>query len=211
MMLFKKILVCLILFVLLSVPLLAAAQIGEYIKKLYETAIGVGGIAAVAVIVFGAIYITLSGSSPQRRQEGRSYIIAAIWGIVLLLGAYIILNTINPQLVTLSPPGGETLTSSKKEIPGCPLSAWESCDPYLLTKRGMQLTKLLDCDRGCEQAIQYRDVTPIEVEQIHRFPLYPSKAGPQYGECVIYAYTDMEGNRTALNRRGLNTCPPPKK
>lgn len=234
MMLFKKILVCLILFVLLPAPLLAATQssikidlpsskevgtnIGEYIKRLYEASIGVGGIAAMAVIVFGAIYITLSGSTPQKRLEGKSYIIAAIWGIVLLLGAYIILNTINPELVTLSPPGGETLTPSKKdEIPDCPLSVWKSCTPQFLKQR-MQLSKLLDCGRdhgdfgmGCEQDVFYIPVTPpIEVEQIHRYPFYPSKVGPQDAECVVYHFTDVEGTTSVLSRRGLKMCTPIK-
>lgn len=73
-----------------------------FIGDLYKFAYGISGIIAVGMIVFGAIYYTTSGDSPQRANEGKDYIFSALWGLGLLAGSYLILNTINPQLVDLS-------------------------------------------------------------------------------------------------------------
>ncbi|MEX1014478.1 MAG: hypothetical protein WDZ80_04940 [Candidatus Paceibacterota bacterium] len=91
-------------------------DIGSFINDIYNTALGVGGIAAVAVIVYGSIYLTISGASPDKQKEGRDIITAAIWGVVLLFGAYVVLNTINPQLVELSSPRGPQLTPTTTSL-----------------------------------------------------------------------------------------------
>ena len=49
---------------------------------------------------------TTSGAIDQKNR-GRDLITSAIWGLVLLLGAFIILNTVNPELTDLSEPGSK--------------------------------------------------------------------------------------------------------
>lgn len=77
--------------------------ISEYINNFYNTAIILGGVAAILVIIIGGLMWTTSGAIDQKNR-GRDLITSAIWGLVLLLGAYIILNTINPELTDLSEP-----------------------------------------------------------------------------------------------------------
>lgn len=79
-------------------------SIAAYIVRIYQLAVGLAGILAVGMIVFGSIYVSVSGDSPDRREEGKSFIMSAIWGLLLLLGSYVILRTINPQLVSLHEP-----------------------------------------------------------------------------------------------------------
>ncbi|KKW12066.1 MAG: hypothetical protein UY51_C0005G0308 [Candidatus Jorgensenbacteria bacterium GW2011_GWB1_49_9] len=83
---------------------LTTASLAAYIVRIYQLTVGLAGILAVGMIVFGSIYMSISGDSPDRREEGRSFIMSAIWGLFLLLGSYVILRTINPQLVALTEP-----------------------------------------------------------------------------------------------------------
>ncbi len=80
-----------------------------YIQQLYAFALGIGGILAVGMIIFGAIYISISGSV-DKEKEGKSYITSALFGLVLLFGAYIVLRTVNPNLIQLTPPSAPVLS-----------------------------------------------------------------------------------------------------
>jgi len=83
----------------------SSGGISGYIDNFYNTAIILGGVAAILVIIIGGLMWATSGAIDQKNM-GRDLITSAIWGLVLLLGAYIILNTINPELTDLSEPGG---------------------------------------------------------------------------------------------------------
>ncbi|MDO8557129.1 MAG: pilin [Candidatus Jorgensenbacteria bacterium] len=76
----------------------------DYIKKIYQFGIAIAGILAVGMIIAGGIYISATTGDVTKAGLGREMITSAIWGIVLLFGTYLILNTINPELVTLKEP-----------------------------------------------------------------------------------------------------------
>jgi len=69
------------------------------IGNLYQLALGVSGLLAFGSIVYGAIVYTLAAGNPGGQNEGKEWIKQALLGLLLLVGAYIILNTINPALV----------------------------------------------------------------------------------------------------------------
>ena len=69
------------------------------IGNLYTLALGVSGLLAFGSIVYGAIVYTLAAGNPGGQNEGKEWIKQALLGLLLLVGAYIILNTINPALV----------------------------------------------------------------------------------------------------------------
>jgi hypothetical protein len=72
-------------------------------KYFYEWGIALGGLATfVALVIAGFQYLTSMGE-PARLAEARGKIRSAIFGLILLLGSWIILNTINPQLLSFSP------------------------------------------------------------------------------------------------------------
>ncbi len=79
-------------------------SISEYIVRLYQFGVGFAGILAVGMIAAGAIYRGINAGNPGKQKEGEDMIKSAIWGIVLLLGSYLILKTINPELVKLDEP-----------------------------------------------------------------------------------------------------------
>ncbi len=77
--------------------------IGEYIQAIYNYAIGIVGILAAVVLMWGGVVWLTSGGSAERVKSAKSWIGAALSGLVLVLTSYLILNTINPDLVNFKP------------------------------------------------------------------------------------------------------------
>ena len=77
--------------------------LSEYIRYIYLFGLGLVGIAALGALVYGGFMYMLSGTITSQ-EEAKSWIWGAISGLVLALAAYLILNTINPDLVSLKEP-----------------------------------------------------------------------------------------------------------
>ncbi|MEK7478337.1 MAG: pilin, partial [Patescibacteria group bacterium] len=75
-----------------------------YITRLYQFGFGIVGVVALLMIIIGAAKYTLSAGSFTSKDEAREQITEAIYGILLLFGAYLILYTINPELVSIKAP-----------------------------------------------------------------------------------------------------------
>jgi len=71
---------------------------GNYLNIIFKILIGIAGVLAVIMIVIGGIGYMLE-ESVFAKGESKKKIWAAIWGLLLALGAFIILETINPQLI----------------------------------------------------------------------------------------------------------------
>jgi hypothetical protein len=80
-----------------------AGGLEGYIVDIYRFSLYIGGFLALGAIVWGAIEWTTSGGNPSKLAEAKDRIMSAIYGLILLLAAYLILFTINPDLVTLKP------------------------------------------------------------------------------------------------------------
>ncbi|MDI6733954.1 MAG: pilin [Patescibacteria group bacterium] len=93
------------------------SSIQAYIVNFYQFGLAIAGILAVGMIVAGAIYYSLSGASPDKQSEAKDMITSAIWGLILLFGSYLILSTINPNLVVLDLPGQGSTSCSAKNAP----------------------------------------------------------------------------------------------
>ena len=91
-----------------EVQSIISAESGGFITSIgniYKYAQVLGVALAVFMIAAGGLYIAISGASPSKQQEGKDMIKSAIFGLILLFGAVLILNTINPKLTVLSLPG----------------------------------------------------------------------------------------------------------
>lgn len=75
--------------------------IGEYINWLYNYSIGIIALLAVIAIMIGGFYWLLAGGNASRVSEAKSWINAALSGLALALTSYLLLFTINSQLVSL--------------------------------------------------------------------------------------------------------------
>ena len=75
--------------------------IGEYIKWLYNYSIGIIGLLALLAIMIGGLYWIMAGGNASRVSEAKSWISAAISGLALALTSYLLLFTLNSNLVKL--------------------------------------------------------------------------------------------------------------
>jgi len=76
----------------------------DIIANAYYIALGVGGLLAFGSIVIAGIKWTTSQGNPGTISDAKDQIVQALWGLVLLGGAFVILNTINPELTVLRLP-----------------------------------------------------------------------------------------------------------
>jgi len=77
--------------------------IGEYINAIYKYAIGIVGILAAVVLMIGGVIWITAGGNQTRVGEAKAWIGASLTGLVLALGSFLILQTVNPKLVEINP------------------------------------------------------------------------------------------------------------
>jgi hypothetical protein len=104
------------------------------INQFYQFALLISGVLAFGAIVYGGIKYILAAGNPSGQTEGREWIKSALLGLLLLLGAYLVLNTINPNLTKLSLPELEKIKPAEATNT---MGAGEKCGPLqcALTQR----------------------------------------------------------------------------
>ncbi|MBU1131243.1 pilin [Patescibacteria group bacterium] len=88
----------------------------RYIQAIYKFFVGIAGIVAVFMIVFGGVIWLFSGGNATKIGQAKEIILGAIFGLLLALGSYMILNTLNPSLVNFQ--------LQVAEVPGLTLPAY---------------------------------------------------------------------------------------
>jgi hypothetical protein len=77
---------------------------GAFVANFYQFALMIGGVLAFGVIVYGGVKYMASAGNPSGQSDAKEWIESALLGLLLLVGAYFVLNVVNPQLRTLSLP-----------------------------------------------------------------------------------------------------------
>jgi len=78
------------------------STLGEVINETYRFGLSIVGISSLIMFVFGAaMYMFTSFDSAQKASKGKEFMSNAIWGLVIALTSWLLLYTINPQLVTV--------------------------------------------------------------------------------------------------------------
>jgi hypothetical protein len=73
----------------------------QYIRAVYSYSLVIASFLALFVMVYGSIKYILSRSNPSNMEDAKAWIMGGIYGLLLLLGAFVLLYTINPELVQL--------------------------------------------------------------------------------------------------------------
>lgn len=73
----------------------------KYIRAIYQYGIGVVGILAAVVLMFGGLLWLTAGGNTGQVSEAKEWIKASLTGLIIALLSYIILLTVNPDLVNL--------------------------------------------------------------------------------------------------------------
>ncbi|TAL50572.1 hypothetical protein EPN81_02490 [Patescibacteria group bacterium] len=91
----------------LQVPiagLTVTGDFGEYIATAYKWLIGTSTTIAIVLLMVAGLRWTLGGLSPEQIGKAKKTIANAVIGLVLLMLTYVILLTVNPQLLRLQVP-----------------------------------------------------------------------------------------------------------
>ena len=153
----------------------------EYISILFKAGLAIAGVLALVFLLYGAILYTISSSrgNVEGEAEAKERIYSVFLGLGLLLLSYLILYTINPDLVKLKMPrmkvspevatpggAGEGQTSADIQKQ-CVESALRSCDtcwvddkdiPSLAEKNISELKNYLESNKmsECYKCIERR-------------------------------------------------------
>jgi hypothetical protein len=76
-----------------------SAGLASYVSAAFKVLFVLGGLSAVVLIILGGMSYMASEISPSAKARAKERIQAAILGLLLLVGSWLILHTINPQLV----------------------------------------------------------------------------------------------------------------
>jgi len=87
--------------------------IGKYIRAIYQYGIGAVGIVAALALMVGGLIRLAAGGSAEKVSLSSDIIKGALTGLVIALMSYLILMTINPDLVAFRP----LVISQVKEVP----------------------------------------------------------------------------------------------
>jgi uncharacterized membrane protein YgcG len=74
-------------------------SLSEYIAVIFKIGLGLAGVFAVLMIVIAGIEYIGGASKPSTREDARKKIWNAIWGLIIALIAWLLLNAINPNLL----------------------------------------------------------------------------------------------------------------
>lgn len=175
-----------------------------YIARLYQFGLMIVGLAALGAIIFGAARYTLSAGNFANKEDAKDQMLQAIFGLLLLLSAYLILYTINPKLVTLINPAAEpinldTLLPPEKievQVPGV--------TPSTNTPAESSGGQIEGCARRSSSALGDFTTVNVNGEQI----VSTGGAGLECKECM--AGNDLADGKcnckTGLTRRFNGMC-----
>lgn len=73
-----------------------------WVANFYNFALLISGVLAFGAVVYGGVLYLTSAGNPSRQGEGKEWIESALIGILLLAGAYLILQIVNPAIVNIN-------------------------------------------------------------------------------------------------------------
>lgn len=120
----------------------------DYIKYIFNFTLGIGGLIVFGVLLYSGFNFLTSVGNPSKMADSKDRIFSALLGLVVLLGSWLLLTTINPELIKINPanlPSGLTAGS----LPGVYLcksatSLVSSTDCQLFLESRPELGKLND-------------------------------------------------------------------
>ena len=85
-----------------GIEITTSTTISEYAVYFFSLSLIIAAIAAFAVLTYGGIRYLLSLNNPTAMKDARIWISSGIIGLFIILASYLILSTINPEIVAPS-------------------------------------------------------------------------------------------------------------
>ncbi len=112
-------------------PLLGTTNLGELIGNIFNFSIQILGLIIFVIIVISGFQWLTAGGNVGTISKAQSRITQALLGAIILLASFLILKTINPDLIkggstleTINVPKGETIITEQEINPSLP-----QCNP----------------------------------------------------------------------------------
>ncbi len=101
-----------------------------WVQNFYQFSLIAGVFLAVGVIAWAGLRYALAAGNPSGQSDARDQILQALLGLILLFGAYLILYTINPNLVNLSLPTLSSVSVGAPQNSSAQVGADENTNVY---------------------------------------------------------------------------------
>lgn len=98
-------------------PITTKTPLPEYVKYIFNFSVWLAGFIALGTVFYGGVRYLTSAGSASATSEAKKQIFAGIFGLIVLLSSYIILNTINPQLLFFNIPEPDFGTAPPVVVP----------------------------------------------------------------------------------------------
>lgn len=95
---------------------ITCGALAQYIKILYEWLVRAAAILAAVMFTWGGFLWLTAGGNTGRLGQARTILANALTGLVLALGSYTLLYTINPKLIELKPIQLGTIKAIAQEL-----------------------------------------------------------------------------------------------
>lgn len=120
----------------------------------YSAALWVAGILAFLALVFAGFAYIVSGANPGQRARAMNRFKNVLWGLGILLVSSVILNIINPQIVTIKDPKGLNVDPGNEQFLGFNFSfekpelidLIELCNSFETATDRVDLTNVPSCE-----------------------------------------------------------------
>jgi len=146
-------------------------KLPEYIVGLFKFTITAFGIICFVAFVYGAIRYLASAGSPPAITDAKDQIFSALLGLLLIFSSWLILNTINPELVVLVDPGAMLPGAMPVGIE-TPVIAYKNADfkgdACAITRSADNINDL--CGSGWDDTISSIKVGPSYIVILHEHP-----------------------------------------
>jgi len=83
-------------------PTTTKALLPEYVRYIFSFAIFISGLAVFGSLVYGGVQYVTSAGNVAALSDAKDRIFSSFIGLTIILSSYLILTTINPQLVILT-------------------------------------------------------------------------------------------------------------
>jgi len=93
--------------------------LSKYLKSLYDYSLALASILAAVVMMGGGLLWLTSGGSEAKVGQAKDLIFGSVVGLGLVFSSWIILNTVNPNLLSLKMPNIEILQSNFIDFKFC--------------------------------------------------------------------------------------------
>ena len=125
--------------------------LGKYIQALYNYSLAIVAILAAIVLMGGGLLWLTSGGDSGQITKAKEMIIGSITGLTILFCAWIILNTVNPELLKLKPIS--TIVINKIQMGCCEENGVARMTMGSSCKGNFDQTKILNSSGQCESTI----------------------------------------------------------